>query len=71
MIKKVYDVYTSTQDLLFTFSHEEALQEQKKHPDAEITICEVEEKPGETAYEAFTRGFEEKTEIFLKIFNNF
>ena len=68
---KVYDVCTSTEDFFFTFSYEEAIQEQKKHPDAEIVICKVEGRPGETAEEAFTRGIEEKTEKFLKIFNNY
>ena len=59
---KVYSVYTYENDLLYTFSYEEALQKQKEHRGAKILTYEIDEKPGETPKEAFDRASDKELE---------
>ena len=53
---KVYSVFTEREEILDTFSYEEALLAQKEHQDATLWEQEIDVLPGETAKEAADRA---------------
>ena len=61
---KVYSVFTEREEILDTFSYEEALLAQKEHQGAMINEQEIDVLPGETAKEAADRAGEQSFEEF-------
>ena len=63
---KVYSVFTEREEILDTFSYEEALLAQKEHQDATLWEQEIDVLPGETAKEAADRAGEQSFEEFME-----
>ena len=56
---KLYSVFTEYEDILDTYSYDEALKTQKDNPGAMLWARNVSARPGETAKEVADREVEE------------